>query len=56
MVSQWNSSGIFSRIHHIGARPRSPKVPVKNEQTDPEFLEERGQKDLVNEFTDLDNQ
>ena len=29
MVSQWNSSGIFPRIHHIAALQQSPRVPVK---------------------------
>ena len=32
MVNQWNSSGIFSRIHHIAALQQSPRVPVKNER------------------------
>ena len=32
MVSQWNSSGIFPRIHHIAALQQSPRVPVKNER------------------------
>ena len=32
MVSQWNSRGIFSRIHHIAALQQSPRVPVKNER------------------------
>ena len=30
-VSQWNSSGIFPRIHHIAVLQQSPRVPVKNE-------------------------
>ena len=29
MVSQWNSSGIFPRIHHIAALQQSPRVHVK---------------------------
>ena len=29
MVSQWNSSGIFPRIHHIAALLQSPRVHVK---------------------------
>ena len=29
MVSQWSSSGIFPRIHHIAALQQSPRVPVK---------------------------
>ena len=32
MVSQWNSSGIFPRIHHIAALPQSPRVIVKIER------------------------
>ena len=32
MVSQWNSSGLFSRIHHISALQQSPRVLVKNER------------------------
>ena len=32
MVSQWNSSGIFPRIHHIAALQQSPRVLVKNER------------------------
>ena len=31
MVSQWNSSGIFPRAHHIAPLQRSPRVPVENE-------------------------
>ena len=30
MVSQWNSSGIFPRIHHIAARRQSPRVHKQN--------------------------
>ena len=29
MVSQWNLSGIFPRIHHIAALQQCPSVPVK---------------------------
>ena len=29
MLSKWNSSGIFPRIHHIAALQQSPRVPVK---------------------------
>ena len=32
MVSQWNSSGFFPRIHHIAAVQQSPRVHVKNER------------------------
>ena len=32
MVSHWNSSEIFSRIHHIAALLQSPRVPVKIER------------------------
>ena len=32
MVSQWNSSGIFPRIHHIAALQQSPRVTVKIER------------------------
>ena len=32
MVSQWNSSGIFPRIHLFAALPQSPRVHVKYEQ------------------------
>ena len=28
--NRWNSSGIFPRIHHIAARPRSPKAHERN--------------------------
>ena len=31
--NQWNSSECFSRIHHIAARRRSPKVHEQNERT-----------------------
>ena len=31
--NQWNSSEYFSRIHHIAARRRSPKVHEQNERT-----------------------
>ena len=37
MVSQWNSSGIFPRIHHIAALLQSPRVLVKNERTPEDF-------------------
>ena len=30
MVSQWNSSGIFPRIHHIAARRQSSRVQIQN--------------------------
>ena len=32
MVSEWNSSGIFPRIHHIGALHQSPRVTIKIER------------------------
>ena len=32
MVSRWNSSGIFPRIHHIAALQQSPRVTVKIER------------------------
>ena len=32
MVSQWNSSGIFTKIHHIAALQQSPRVTVKIER------------------------
>ena len=31
--NQWNSSGIFPRIHYIAACPRSPKVHEQNGRT-----------------------
>ena len=37
MVSQWNSSGIFPRIHHIEASLQSPRVHVENEHTTRRF-------------------
>ena len=37
MVSQWNSSGIFYRIHHIAALLQSPRVHVKYERTTSRF-------------------
>ena len=33
IVSQWNSSGIFPRFHHIAALLQSPIVHVEDEQT-----------------------
>ena len=32
MVSQWNSSGIFSRIQHVAGQPQSPRVTFKIER------------------------
>ena len=37
MVIQWNSSGIFPRIHQIAALLQSPRVHVKNEHTTRSF-------------------
>ena len=37
MVSQWNSSGIFPKFHHIAALLQSPRVHVKNERTTRRF-------------------
>ena len=37
MGSQWNSSGIFPRIHHIAGLQQCPSVPVENEQKPEEF-------------------
>ena len=37
MVSQWNSSGIFPRIHHIAALQQSPRVLVKMSEEPEEF-------------------
>ena len=31
-ANRWNSSGIFPRIHHIAARPRSPTAHEQNER------------------------
>ena len=36
-VSQWNSSGIFPRIHHIAPLPQSPRVTVKIERNTRKF-------------------
>ena len=38
MVSQWNFSGIFPRIHHIAALLQSPRVTVKIERNTRIFL------------------
>ena len=38
MVSQWNFSGIFPRIHHIAALLHSPRVTVKIERNTRIFL------------------
>ena len=32
MVSQWNSNGMFPRIHRVAALQQSPRVPVKYER------------------------
>ena len=37
MVSQWNSSGIFPRIHHMAALQQSPGVPVKKSKEPEDF-------------------
>ena len=37
MLSQWNSIGIFPRIHHIAAVQQSPRVTVKIERNTRKF-------------------
>ena len=39
MVSRWNSSSIFPRIHHVADHQQSPRVHVWNEHTTRRYLD-----------------
>ena len=50
MVSRWNSSGMFPRIHHIKALQQSPRVHVKMSDPSEEF---KGRIIFMSMFNDI---